>query len=100
MGYQRINSDGSFVMADAPENTTAPFANWPYGSYTFEGSLARLTVEANGVPPICRTATQRFHVYRYGEQPVALLIAPVEDDCPPRLEDTRVPFIWVAPATE
>jgi hypothetical protein len=99
MGYQQINRDGSFVMADAPEKTTAPFANWPYGSYAFEGGLAHLTVEADGTPPMCQTATQRFHVYRYGEQPVALLIAPVEDGCPPRLEDTRVPFIWVAPET-
>lgn len=98
MGYQRINRDGSFVMADAPEHTAAPHGNWPYGSYAFEDGLVQLTVEAEGVPPMCQRATSRFRVYRYGEQPVALLVEPVDDACPPRLQDTRTPFIWVAPA--
>jgi hypothetical protein len=98
MGYQRINPDGSVVIADAPENTAAPYGNYPFGRYAFEGNEVRLTVDAADVPPMCQTATLRFHVYRYGAQPVALLLAPVEDDCPPRLQDTRLPFIWVADA--
>jgi predicted secreted protein len=98
MGYQRINPDGSVVIADAPENTAAPHGNYPFGRYAFGGNEVRLTVDAADVPPMCQTATLRFHVYRYGAQPVALLLAPVEDDCPPRLQDTRLPFIWVADA--
>jgi len=48
------------------------------------------------VPPMCKTATQRFHAYRYQAQPVARLVAPIHDECPPRLQDTGMPCIWVA----
>jgi hypothetical protein len=96
MGYQRIDRDGRFFLADAPEHTVMPFGNYPYGTYAFDGNEVRLTVEAAGVPPMCQTATGRMHVLRYGAQPVALLMAPIADECPPRLHDMRLPFIWVA----
>lgn len=96
MGYQRINPDGSIVLADAPENTGAPFGSFPFGTLTFEGGEVRLSVDVPNVPPMCQTATSRYHLYRYGNQPVALLMAPIEDACEPRLRDTRLPFIWVA----
>jgi hypothetical protein len=96
MGYHRIGHDGSFVIADAPDHTNAPFGNYPYGTLTFEGDVVRLAVDAPNVPPTCQTATQRIHVYRYGAQPVALLMAPIEDECAPRLQDMSLPFIWVA----
>jgi hypothetical protein len=98
MGYLRINPDGGFIMADAPEHTAAIFGNYPYGTFDFDDDEVRLSVDAPGVPPMCQTALQRLHVYRYGAQPVALLMVPIEDDCPPRLQDTRLPFIWVAGA--
>jgi hypothetical protein len=98
MAYQRINPDGSFVIADAPEHTAAPFGNYPYGTFAFDGGEVRLTVDAPGVPEMCRTATQRWHVYRFGAQPVALLGTPIQDECPPRLQDMGLPFIWVAGA--
>jgi hypothetical protein len=97
MAYQRIGPDGGIVLADTPENTAARFGNYPFATVAFEGDEARLTVGAD-VPPACQTAIQRYHVYRYGTQPVALLIAPIEDECPPRLQDTGLPFIWVAGA--
>jgi hypothetical protein len=96
MGYQRINPDGSIVLADAPENTGAPFGSFPFGTLTFEGGEVRLSVDAPNVPPTCQSATSRYHLYRHGDQPVALLMEPVEDECAPRLRDTRMPFIWVA----
>lgn len=97
MAYQRIRPDGSIVLADTPENTATRFGNYPFATVVFEGDEARLTVGAD-VPPACQTAIQRYHVYRYGAQPVALLIAPIHDECPPRLQDTGLPFIWVAGA--
>ena len=98
MGYQRINPDGTFVIADTPENTAAPFGNYPFGTFAFDGREVRVSVDGPAVPPMCQSATQRFHVYRYGAQPVALLVAPIEDECAPRLQDTGVPFVWVADA--
>jgi hypothetical protein len=98
MGYQRINPDGSFVMADAPENTTAPFRNYPFGTYAFEDGQVWLSVDAPDVPEECQAARQRFRVYRYGAQPVALLVVPLLDRCAPRLQDARLPFIWVGDA--
>jgi hypothetical protein len=95
MGYQRINPDGRFVIADLPENTVAPYANYPYGTFVFEDGEVQVTVDAAGIPPMCATATHRFHVYRYGAQPVALLVAPIEDECAPRLQDMNRPIIWV-----
>jgi hypothetical protein len=97
MAYQRIRPDGSIVLADTPENTATRFGNYPFATVTFDGDEARLTV-AGDVPPGCETALQRYHVYRYGTQPVALLLDPIQDECPPRLQDTRLPFIWVADA--
>jgi hypothetical protein len=96
MGYQRINHDGGFILADSPENTATPYENYPFGTMAFASGEVVLTVDAPGVPPMCQTATVRLHVYRYGAQPVALLYAPIEDDCPPRLHDTRWPMIWTA----
>jgi hypothetical protein len=96
MGYQRINLDGSFVIADTPENTGAPFGNYPFGTFAFEGGEVRVTVDAPGIPAMCHTAIHRFHVYRYGAQPVALRVAPIEDECAPRLQDMGRPIIWVA----
>jgi hypothetical protein len=97
MAFQRIRPDGSIVLADTPENTAARFGNYPFATVAFEGDEARLTVGAE-VPPPCQTAIQRYHVYRYGTQPVALLLAPIQDECAPRLQDTRHPFIWVGGA--
>jgi hypothetical protein len=76
--------------------SAAPFGAYPFGSYTFEGGVAVITVVGEGVPPPCRTARLQFYVYRYGEQPVALVVVPVEDECAPRLTDLRYPFVWVA----
>ena len=67
-------------------------------TYAFDGNEVRLTVDAPNVPPTCQRATLRFHVYRYGTQPVALLGVLLDDDCPPRLQDMSLPFIWVAGA--
>jgi hypothetical protein len=97
MAYQRIRPDGSFAMADTPQNTAHRFGRYPFGTLAFEGGEVQLTVGGD-VPPGCETATHRYHVYRYGTQPVALLIAPIEDACAPRLRDMRQPFIWVADA--
>ena len=58
----------------------------------------RVTVDAPDIPPMCGTAIHRFHVYRYGDQPVALLVSPIEDECAPRLQDMGRPLIWVADA--
>jgi len=44
MGYHRVNPDGSFVIADAPENTAAPFGNYPFGTSTFNVGEVRLSV--------------------------------------------------------
>ncbi len=96
MAYQRINPDGSIVLAGTPENTVAPSGSFPFGTLTFEGGEVHLSVDAPNVPPSCQTAVSRYHLYRYGDQPVALLMAPIEDTCEPRLRDTRTPFIWVA----
>lgn len=96
MGYQRINPDGSFVIADTPESTAAPFGNYPFGSFAFEGGEVRVRVDAPGIPPMCETAIHRFHVYRFGAQNVALLAVPIEDECAPRLRDMGRPIIWVA----
>lgn len=98
MGYQRIDADGRFVIADTPENTRTAFENYPYGTYAFQDGQAWLTVDAPDVSETCETARQRLYVYRYGAQPVALLVVPLLDRCPPRLQDTRLPLIWVADA--
>ena len=98
MGFQRIHADGRFVIADTPENTRTAFGNYPHGTYTFRDGQAWLTVDALDVPEACEKAVQRLHVYRYGAQPVALVVVPLLDHCPPRLQDTRLPLIWVADA--
>lgn len=100
MGYQRINRDGSFVLADTIENTAAPYGAYPFGHYVFEDGIAVLTVAAEGVPPMCQRATVAFYVYRIGHQNVALLMVPIEDDCPPRLGDIRLPFVWVGASSD
>jgi hypothetical protein len=97
MAYQRIRSDGSFAMADTPQNTANRFGRYPFGTLAFEGGEVQLTVGGE-VPPGCETATHRYHVYRHGTQPVALFIVPLEDECAPRLRDMGQPFIWVADA--
>jgi hypothetical protein len=98
MGYQRIRSDGSVTLADTPEHTAAPYGNYPTSTLTFEGGEALMAVGAPGVPPMCQIATYRFHLYRHGTQNVALLLAPIEDACLPRLQDLSLPLIWVAGA--
>lgn len=74
----------------------APFGNYPFGSFTFEGGEVRVRVDAPGIPPTCETATHRFHVYRFGAQNVALLAALIEDECASRRQDMGRPIIWVA----
>jgi hypothetical protein len=97
MGFQRIDRDGRFFLADSPENTAMIFRNYPYGTMVFEDGEVQITV-ASVVPPGCETAIHRFHVYRYGTQPVALRIAPIEDACAPRVRDMGQPIVWVADA--
>jgi hypothetical protein len=97
MGFQRIDHDGRFFLADSPENTAMIFGNYPYGTLAFDDGEVQLTVGGD-VPPGCETAIHRYHVYRYGTQPVALRIAPIEDTCAPRLRDMGQPLIWVANA--
>jgi hypothetical protein len=96
MAYQRINSDGKLIHADTVENTTAPYGRWPHGRYTFEDGVLVLTVESEGSPPGCETGRFEPWVYRHGAQPVALLLATLEDHCPGR--PGHPPFVWVAPA--
>jgi hypothetical protein len=98
VGYQRIGHDGRFIIADTLEDTAAAFGNYTYGTYDFRNRQVWLTVDAPDVPEPCKTGVQRFHVYRYGLQPVALLVVPLLDHCTPRLHDLRLPLIWVADA--
>jgi hypothetical protein len=98
MGYQRIDPDGRFIIVDTPGNTVATVGDYPYGTYAFRNRQVWLTVDAPDVPESCKTGVQRFHVYRYGAQPVALFVVPLLDHCMPRLQDMRLPFIWVATA--
>jgi hypothetical protein len=98
MGYQRIDPDGRFIIVDTPGNTVATVGDYPYGTYAFRNRQVWLTVDAPDVPESCKTGVQRFHVYRYGAQPVALFVVPLLDHCMPRLQDVRLPFIWVATA--
>lgn len=100
MGFIRYNLDGTFVLADTPENTAAPYQNYPRGSYTLEDGVLTLMVEGEMIPPECRTGRHELRVYRYGEQPVALHHTLLEDDCVIRLQDLSQPHVWVAPVTE
>lgn len=99
MAYIRYNPDGTFAIADTPENTRAPFKNWPRGTVRFEGTRALLTVEAiEGAPAECRTAVHEMRVLRLGERPVGLSYAPIEDTCVPRLRDLTMVLPYVGPA--
>lgn len=100
MGFIRYNTDGTYSLADTPENTAAPFQNYPRGSYTLENGVITITVDGEMVPPECREARYELRVYRHGTQPVALHYMPIEDDCTGRLQDLSQPLVWVASTTD
>jgi hypothetical protein len=100
MGFIRYNMDGTFALADTPENTAAPYPPYPHGTYTLENGVITISVEGEMVPPECRTARHELRVYRYGDQPVALHYVHIEDDCVGRRQDMSHPVVWVAPAAE
>ncbi|PYE53178.1 hypothetical protein [Deinococcus yavapaiensis] len=96
VGYIRYNADGSFVIADTPEHTVAPFKNWPRGTVRFDGTRALLTVEPiEGVPAECQTAIHEMRVVRLGSRPVGLIYSQVEDNCLPRRSDLGVVLPYI-----
>lgn len=100
MGFIRYNADGTYVLADTPENTAGPYQTYPRGTFALENGVITIEVEGEMVPPECRTARYELRVFRYGDQPVALHYAPVEDACVGRLQDLSTPLVWVAGVTE
>lgn len=99
MGYVRYNADGTFALADAPENTTAPYKTFPHGTFAFEGN--RMTLNVMGVPPSmpeCARGVFEVRVIRLGDQPVGMSFTPLEDTCKPRLADTAQVQLYIGPA--
>ncbi len=94
MGYLRYNSDGSFSLADSIENSSAPYETFPFGTVSFEDKEMTFTVDSE-VPPGCETAVYYIRVIRVGDQPVALVPTPVNDECVRRRDgDMAEALIW------
>jgi len=99
MGFIRYNADGTFALADAPENTAAPYKTFPHGTFSFEGT--RMTLNVQGVPPNmpeCARGIFEVRVLRLGEQLVGMSFTPVEETCKARLADTAQVQLYVGPA--
>jgi hypothetical protein len=96
VGYIRYRPDGTFSIAPTVEATAEPFGMYPRGRFTFDGEVMTVEVIGDAVPAECRHATAQVQVIRLGAVPVALFQLPIEDDCPGRLADLRVPVIRVA----
>jgi hypothetical protein len=99
MGYIRYSADGTFALADRPENTAAPYRTFPHGSFSFEGN--RVTLDVQGVAPNmpeCARGVYEVRVIRLGDQPVGMNFTPIEDTCKPRLSDTAQVQLYVGPA--
>lgn len=97
MAYIRYQEDGSYALADSPENTGAPYDTFPYGTVSFDGNIMTITV-AEPPPdfPGCESGTYVVRVFKLGGQPVALHYTPVDDACAPRVGDLAQPLVWVA----
>ena len=99
MGYIRYSADGTFNLADAPENTAAPYKTFPHGTFSFEGN--RMTLNTQGVPPgmpECARGVYEVRVIRLGVQPVGISLTALEDTCKPRLKDVTQVQLYVAPS--
>lgn len=98
MGYIRYSADGSFVIADTPENTRAPFKNWPSGTVSFDGPRMTLTVKGEVSLPECRTGVYEVRVIRLGDRPVGLQYTVVDDKCVGRQADLDLVLPYAGPA--
>ena len=99
MGYIRYNADGTFALADTPENTAGVYKTFPHGTFSFEGN--RMTLNVQGVPPNmpeCARGVFEVRVIRLGDQPVGMSFTPLEDTCKPRLSDTAQVQVYVGSA--
>ena len=98
MAYIRYNADGSYVIADTPENTRAPFKNWPRGTVSFDGARMTVTVAGDQIAPECRTGDLEARVIRLGDRPVGLSYKPIDDKCAGRQADLGLVLPYVGPA--
>jgi hypothetical protein len=96
VGYIRIRADGSSSLAPTAEGTAEPYPMYPRAQLSFDGEVMTMEALGDAVPPECRRATMQVQVIRLGAIPVALFYLPIEDTCPGRLADLRVPLIRVA----
>jgi len=97
MGYIRFNADGTFFIADTPENTVSVHQNFPYGTITVVDNKLTFTVTEKTLPG-CSTGVWQARIVRLGNQPIALSFIPLDDQCAPRKANLSQPAIWVAPA--
>lgn len=95
MGYIQYMSDGRYFIADTTANTADVYENYPFGTITFEDTVATIGVESQ-VPPECATGDYYLRVIKLGDQPVALTYTIVDDACLPRRGDLGEALIWVA----
>ncbi len=99
MGFIRYNTNGTFALADAPENTAAPYKTFPHGTFSFQGN--RMTLNVQGVAPTmpeCARGVYEVRVIHLGDQLVGMSFTAIEDTCKPRLGDTAQVQLYVAPA--
>jgi hypothetical protein len=95
MGYIHYKEDGTYVIADTPDNAQSVFENYPFGSISFDEGLATIVVDSQ-VGPGCETGDYYLRVIRLGDQPVALTYTVVADECTPRQADLGEALIWVS----
>ncbi len=97
MGYIRFNKDGTFFIADTPENTASVHGNFPYGTIAIADGQLTFTVTSQ-TPPGCDTGVWQVRVIKLGDQPIALSFIPIKDQCAPRQANLSQPALWVSSA--
>jgi hypothetical protein len=86
--YMHFKPDGTFLLDQTVEETNAYIT----GRFWFEGTA--LHVDDNG----CRdTGTYQVWVLKEGDEPIQLTFVKINDTCPERARDWRMPVRWVEP---
>ncbi|MEP6988576.1 MAG: hypothetical protein ABI970_23440 [Chloroflexota bacterium] len=79
VAYQRFYPDGHYVIADTPEHTDQPFANYPTGQLRFEGTHVFMDGDPAAPAPFNQDSEYQLRVLKYGDQPVALRFVAISD---------------------
>lgn len=94
MAFIQYRLDGTYSVADTPENTDAPLGIYPHGTYRFEDGT--LTILVENVPPECAgPAVLEVRVLQVDGRPIGLRYYPIKDDCAPRRADFTELLLWV-----